>query len=871
MRVPGGMGTILMKVETGSKVAVIGGGPAGSLFALHLLRYAREVGVDPEVTIYEVRDFGEPGPKGCKGCAGILSPSLLKNLNELGLSIPDEIVASKIAHYTVHGPNASVSISNPDKGIQIASIYRGAGPRTPDNRTAGSFDGWLLRQAQSSGAKVVRRKVSRVILGERARLEVADGELDCDLVVLASGVNAARVPAIGLEYVPPKTLVMAQAELYVGAAEVQSLLGDSAHAFLLPRFGLVFGTLVPKGPFINVSVLSSGKHTVSVSDFLSHETVRGVLPERYERVCSCAPRAVIGPAHNYCADGFVAIGDAAVSRLYKDGIGSALLTSREAARTAVWHGFSRQDFERHYTPFCNTIDSDNRWGRILFSINNRAKDSHVFLLAQQRRIAAEQEETAKAQPFTKAAWGMFTGSYSYGTVARLAISPVPLARLLGALFLESPRALLPREADYRRKLHVGARKVLLLGSGFGSTYVLRNVVPALNRNEKVETTMVSDENFFLFSPLLHEVAMGTIETRHIAYPVRRLHWRDRFSFVQATVEKIDLSGRKVLTSTGTLDFDYLVLGLGAVTNTTALGPVPANVFTLKTLRDSMLIRNHIIDVFERASAEKDPLRQRQLLTFVVAGTGYIPVQLATGLRDFVHRDLTKYYKTVNPDTIRVILVEAQPKVVPEMDPKVGAYVSRHLRQKAIEVKLNSRVTRAWEVGVEVNGRESIPTETVIWAPGVVANPRIAELDVARDNIGRVLVNDYMEVHGAPGVFAVGDCAHFKNPRTGQPISPRAHTTVRQAKVVAHNILAEIRGKDKKRYRYSSAVEMISLGSSKAVFSLGRLKLYGFPARLVWLVAYSSLVTGTYNRVRIVMDWLLSLVFGRDTTYLKPMR
>ena len=871
MHVPGGMGTTLMKAETGSKVAVIGGGPAGSLFALHLLRYAREAGIDLEVTIYEARDFGEPGPKGCKGCAGILSPSLLRNLGELGLSIPDEIVASKIAHYTVHGPNTSVSIPNPDRGIQIASIYRGAGPRTPDNRTAGSFDGWLIKQALSSGAKVEREKVSRVVLGERAHLEVAGGELDCDLVVLASGVNAARIPILGLAYFPPKTRVMAQAELYVGAAQVQSLLGDSAHAFLLPRSGLVFGTLVPKGPFINVSVLSSGKHTVSVSEFLSHETVRSVLPERYERVCSCAPRAAIGPAHNYCAARFVAVGDAAVSRLYKDGIGSALLTGREAARTAVRHGFSRQDFERHYTPFCNAINSDNRWGRLLFSINNRAKDSRVFLLAQQRRIAAEQEGAADAQPFTKAAWGMFTGSYSYGTVARLVFSPVPLARLLGALFLESPRALLPREAAYRRKLHVGARKVLLLGSGFGSTYVLRNVVPALNRNEKVETTMLSDENFFLFSPLLHEVAMGSIETRHIAYPIRRLHWRDRFNFVQATVEKIDLGGRKVLTSTGALGFDYLVLGLGAVTDTTALDPVPPNVFTLKTLRDSMLIRNHIIDVFERASAETDPLRQRQLLTFVVAGTGYIPVQLATGLRDFVHRDLTRYYKTVDPDTIRVILVEAQPKVVPELDPKVGAYVSKHLRQKGIEVRLNSRVTRAWEVGVELNATESIPTETVIWAPGVRANPRIAELDVATDNMGRVVVNDYMEVPGAPGVFAVGDCAHFESQRTGQPIPPRAHTTVRQARVVAHNILAEIRGKDKKRYRYSSAVEMISLGSSKAVFSLGRLKLYGFPARLVWLVAYSGLVTGSYNRVRIVMDWLLSLVFGRDTTYLKPMR
>ena len=152
--------------------------------------------------------------------------------------------------------------------------------------------------------------------------------------------------------------------------------------------------------------------------------------------------------------------------------------------------------------------------------------------------------------------------------------------------------------------------------------------------------------------------------------------------------------------------------------------------------------------------------------------------------------------------------------------------------------------------------------------GVVASPQIAELDAEKDDIGRVIVNDYLEVPGVPGVYAVGDCAHFKDQRSGQPIPPRAHTAVRQAKIVAHNILAEIRGRDKKPYHYSQSAEMVSLGASKAILRFHGLRVYGFVARLIWLVGYSSLVTGTYNRTRIVMDWLLSVVFGRDTTFLK---
>ncbi len=252
------------KIETSSKVAIVGGGPAGSLFALYLLRYSEERGIHPEIIIYQGRNFDELGRKGCKGCAGILSVSLLRNLSELGLTVPGEVIQSKIDHHTVHSPYTSIGISNPARDMQIISVYRGGGPRISHYENLISFDGWLLRQAQERGARVKNETVSRIHLGQGAQIEVGGRKLGYDLVILASGINAEPIPILGLNYLTPKTQIMAQDELYAGAAQVESRLGGAAHAFIIPHSGMIFGTLVPKGPFINVSVLSSDKFPVSV-------------------------------------------------------------------------------------------------------------------------------------------------------------------------------------------------------------------------------------------------------------------------------------------------------------------------------------------------------------------------------------------------------------------------------------------------------------------------------------------------------------------------------------------------------------------------------------------------------------------------------
>lgn len=190
---------------------------------------------------------------------------------------------------------------------------------------------------------------------------------------------------------------------------------------------------------------------------------------------------------------------------------------------------------------------------------------------------------------------------------------------------------------------------------------------------------------------------------------------------------------------------------------------------------------------------------------------------------------------------------------------------RYLRKKGIEVRLKSRITHVLEDHLEINNTELVPANTLIWMTGIVANPQVAALAVEKDNIGRVKVNDYMEIPGFTNVYAAGDCAYFEDPKTGHPIQPLAHNAVRQAKVVASNILADIRGTNKRHYRYASAPQLVSLGEGNAVFRANKIRLYGWPASIIWLAAYTFLVTGIYNQIRIVLDRVLSIFFGRDTT------
>ncbi len=414
-----------MALSAGAHVAVIGGGPAGSLFALFALYYADQLGLDLRVTILEPRTFTRSGPVGCNMCAGLVPLRTLRLLDEIGLTLPERIICDRIGDYTLHTTVGHLRLPQPDPDGDVISVYRGQGPAgTPDSDEPGSFDAFLLDAACARGATVISERATAIALDPRPVVTTVRQSISNDLVVLATGVNRYPIEFSDLTFQAPKCRRMVQAEIRPGVEAVRAALGNSVHVFL-PRSGsgIGFGTLVPKGAHINISVLSPEPSAATLRGFLDLPDVAAVLPEDSRRVCGCRPQIAIKPAAPLCADRFVAVGDAGVTRLYKNGIGTALQTARQAARTAIRHGASREAFRSHYVPFCRGISRDNRAGRLLFAgcrtLQRYDSLSHLFLHA----INVEQNLPPDQRMHSRLLWGMFTGVYPYRQLLRMASHP----------------------------------------------------------------------------------------------------------------------------------------------------------------------------------------------------------------------------------------------------------------------------------------------------------------------------------------------------------------------------------------------------------------------------------------------------------------
>ncbi len=415
-----------MRLENGSRVVIVGGGPAGSFAALHLLRLAQAASLRLDVTLLEARDFNRPGPGGCNKCAGILSSSAVRNLHTLGLTLPPDVIQSELDAYVLHLGGTQLPIHRPDAARRIFSVYRGSGPRLGEPPFPRSFDGWLLDQARERGADVRRVRVQSIRPGLRPIVATAHEQLEADLVILATGVNSRAPVDPAWGYRPPRTETMAQDEVSLPGG----FLDESVHIFFDHLPGLIFGGLIPKGRYANISLLGRKLPPDAVSDFLEGQGLASLFPGGATLLCGCTPRVVVSSASGYYADRFAAVGDAAITRLYKDGIGAAFVTSEAAARTAVGRGVSRADFATGYRPVCQRIAADNRFGRLLFRLWDVPRDVPFLLNAWQRAIMAEATQPSAAQIHTRVLWGMFTGDESYQSIFLLSISRAALIGFL---------------------------------------------------------------------------------------------------------------------------------------------------------------------------------------------------------------------------------------------------------------------------------------------------------------------------------------------------------------------------------------------------------------------------------------------------------
>ncbi|NIS79222.1 MAG: hypothetical protein GTO14_03155 [Anaerolineales bacterium] len=417
-------------LNDGGRVCIVGGGPAGSFAAIHLLNLMRQHDLKLKITIFEPRDFSRPGPGGCNRCAGVLSSRLLSALESVGLSLPEEVVQAKINSYAINLDGEVLNIHRPDPSRRILSIYRGAGPRLTQGEVIASFDNFLLREACSRGAEHVNARVRVVSWEGKPVVYTAQGRHEADLLVLATGVNSRAPLNEAFGYRPPKTAIMAQDEVL----RPEDWQDDEVSTFLKEPPGLIFGALIPKGRYLNISLLGRDLATDAISEFIEAQKLNLSIPFSSGGLCGCTPRIAIRPARGFYGDRWVAVGDAAVSRLYKDGIGSAFSTAEEAMKTAIEVGISRTSFRKSYAPFCKKISTDNTYGRILFNAWSLTQRIPLLLRGWSRAIQAEENLPAARRIHARTLWGMFTGDELYRDLLWRVLNPTSMITLLQSVF-----------------------------------------------------------------------------------------------------------------------------------------------------------------------------------------------------------------------------------------------------------------------------------------------------------------------------------------------------------------------------------------------------------------------------------------------------
>jgi NADH dehydrogenase len=406
------------------------------------------------------------------------------------------------------------------------------------------------------------------------------------------------------------------------------------------------------------------------------------------------------------------------------------------------------------------------------------------------------------------------------------------------------------------------KRILILGGGFGGVYTARHLERLCKRRTDVEIMLVSRDNFLVMTPLLFEVCSGTLDLRHCSFPIRAFLRTTRF--VEATVEGIDLDRRIVHVRApgerSELAYDQLVLALGAMTNRVMI-PGSEHAFTFKTLADALLLRNHVIDRFERADVEVDPQRKRQQLTFAIIGGGLVGVELFGELTAFVD-GITPLYKHVNRAEVRFVLLQAGDRIMPEINPTLADYGARVLgKRQGADIRTHTLV-RAIEPGKVHLPEETIEADTIILAAGIVPNPVVAALPVEKDKRGHIVVDGAMRCPSHPEVWALGDCAFIPAP-DGKPYPNLAQHALREAKVLARNLIGVLNGQPPQPFVYDTLGMMGSLGHGKAFGQLLKVKVRGILAWFVRRTYYLLQMPGWSRRLRIMIDWTFALLFRPD--------
>ncbi len=416
-------------------------------------------------------------------------------------------------------------------------------------------------------------------------------------------------------------------------------------------------------------------------------------------------------------------------------------------------------------------------------------------------------------------------------------------------------------------------RIVILGAGFGGLYTALELERTLARDADVEVTLINRENFFLFTPMLHEVAASDLDITHIVNPVRKLLQRVRF--FDGAVEAIDLPGKRVIVSHGSehhhheLPYDHLVLALGSITNFFNLPGLEERALTMKSLGDAIQLRNRMIQQLEEADFECSVGVREHLLTFVVAGGGFAGVETVAAMNDFL-REALEFYPHLTEEHIRVVLVHPGEFILPELGEKLGRYAQKKLAERKVEIRVKTRITAVSDDAVALSDGTKLKANTLVWTAGTSPNPLLGTLPCNKDR-GRVLANEYLEVPAWPGVWALGDCALIPDRKTGKYFPPTAQHALREGRVLARNIRAAVRGGTKKPFVFTTIGLLASIGRRTGVANILGFNFSGFIAWWLWRTIYLSKLPRFEKKLRVALDWTLDLLFSKDLVQFLTLR
>ncbi|MCV0409511.1 NAD(P)/FAD-dependent oxidoreductase [Nitrosopumilus sp.] len=422
-----------------------------------------------------------------------------------------------------------------------------------------------------------------------------------------------------------------------------------------------------------------------------------------------------------------------------------------------------------------------------------------------------------------------------------------------------------------KSISSSTKKILILGGGFGGITALKEIEKKFQK-ESVEITIVSDKNSFLFTPMLPQVASGLLHASNITIPIR--YFCKKAKYLHASIDSIDLDNQLVTIERSfdhkvrTLEYDYLILALGAQTNFFHNENLKKHSFTMKNIEDAIAIKNHVIVMLEHAAQTGNYELQRTLLTFVVVGAGFAGVETISEINQFIKKSISKSYPSINPKNVNMILISSKDRILPEINGKLSEKATIFLEKSGVTIMKNTKADDADEENVMLSNGGKLSCATLIWTGGTKMDPVISDLNCEHDANKRIIVDQSLRMKNKKNVFVLGDCALIKDESTDTFYPSTAQHAIREGKLVAENLMLVFNNrKNLKKFTFHSLGIMAIIGNKVGIATIGGRNISGFSAWLLWRMYYLSKIPSFGKKLKISVDWFTDSILPPDVTHI----